>query len=134
MRLALALVVLLPAVAAAQQPRVLVLRFAGWNGDPAREAVTNALMTEVQLVAEETAMNAATELQLDIGSSEGFATLVSHLEIQLVVEWIPKDDPQVQRRIDQLFAATELVLGQFLDPRPIGELQDELRSAEGQGS
>jgi hypothetical protein len=43
-------------------------------------------------------------------------------------------DPQVQRRIDQLFAATQLVLGQFLDPRPIGELHDELRQAQQKGS
>lgn len=76
---------LLPSVALAQQPRVLVLRFAGWNADDAREAVTSALMTEVQLVAEDTAIAAAEDLGVDVGSSEGFAALVQHLEIDLVV-------------------------------------------------
>jgi hypothetical protein len=44
------------------------------------------------------------------------------------------DDPQVQRRIDRLFAATQLVLGQFLDTRPINELHDELREAQQKSS
>lgn len=39
------------------------------------------------------------------------------------------DDPQVQRRIDRLFSATQLVLGQYLDSRPINQLHDELRAA-----
>jgi hypothetical protein len=43
-------------------------------------------------------------------------------------------DPQVQRRIDQLFIATEVALGQFLDPRPIGELREELQQAQASGS
>jgi hypothetical protein len=40
------------------------------------------------------------------------------------------NDLQVQRRIDQLFTATQTVLGQFLDPRQINELRDELRQAQ----
>jgi nucleotide-binding universal stress UspA family protein len=44
------------------------------------------------------------------------------------------DDPQVQRRIDRLFAATQLVLGQYLDVRPINKLYDELREARQKAS
>jgi hypothetical protein len=40
------------------------------------------------------------------------------------------DDPQMQRRIDQLFESTRTLLTQYLDVRPINELHDELREAE----
>ncbi len=40
------------------------------------------------------------------------------------------DDPQMQRRIDQLFDATRSLVTQYLDVRPINELHDELREAE----
>ena len=39
-------------------------------------------------------------------------------------------DVQVQRRIDSLFSQTRTALGKFLDPRPIGELHEELQQAE----
>lgn len=39
-------------------------------------------------------------------------------------------DLQVQRRIDSLFSQTRTALGKFLDPRPIGELHEELHRAE----
>jgi hypothetical protein len=83
--LALVLATLPPSLAAAQQPRVLVLPFAGSGAGAAHGAVTDALMTEVQLVREDTAMNAAADLGVDVSTSEGFAQLVQHLEIQLVV-------------------------------------------------
>jgi hypothetical protein len=44
------------------------------------------------------------------------------------------NDPIVQKRIDELFAATQVVLAQFLDVRSINELQDELLKAQKQGS
>jgi hypothetical protein len=40
------------------------------------------------------------------------------------------DDPQMQRRIDQLFAATQTLFSQYLDLRPINEIHDELRAAQ----
>jgi hypothetical protein len=43
-------------------------------------------------------------------------------------------DPMVQKRIDELFTATQTVLGQYLDPRPIGELHDALRNAQKKGT
>ena len=44
------------------------------------------------------------------------------------------DDPQMQRRIDQLFNATQTLMTQFLDLRPITELHDKLREAQSHGS
>jgi hypothetical protein len=41
------------------------------------------------------------------------------------------DDQQVQTRIDRLIAQTRTALGKFFDPKPISELHDELRRAEG---
>ncbi|HVT27955.1 MAG TPA: hypothetical protein VHE81_08070, partial [Lacipirellulaceae bacterium] len=40
------------------------------------------------------------------------------------------NDPQIQRRIDQLFTATQTLLTQYLDLRPINEIHDELREAQ----
>lgn len=44
------------------------------------------------------------------------------------------DDPTVQKRIDNLFAATQVLLAQFLDVRSVTDLQDELREAQREGS
>lgn len=43
------------------------------------------------------------------------------------------DDPQMQRRIDRLFDATDSLLTQFLDMRPINKINDELREAQSKG-
>lgn len=40
------------------------------------------------------------------------------------------DDPQMQRRIDQLFQTTQTLTTQFLDVRPISQLHNELREAQ----
>jgi len=42
------------------------------------------------------------------------------------------EDPQVQKKIDRLFAQTRALLGRFLDSRPISELHTELREAKTQ--
>jgi hypothetical protein len=42
-------------------------------------------------------------------------------------------DPQMQRRIDRLFDATDALLTQFLDISPINKVHDELREAQGKG-
>lgn len=39
------------------------------------------------------------------------------------------DDAQIQRRIEQLIAQTQTILGQYLDAKPINELHDQLREA-----
>jgi hypothetical protein len=43
------------------------------------------------------------------------------------------DDPLMQRRIDRLFDATDKLLTQFLDVRPINEVNDELREVQSKG-
>jgi len=43
---------------------------------------------------------------------------------------LQSDDPQIQRRIDQLVAGTQTVLNQFLDVQPISELHNKLRAAQ----
>jgi hypothetical protein len=43
------------------------------------------------------------------------------------------DDPQMQRRIDRLFDATDSLLTQFLDMGPINKVNDELREAQSKG-
>ena len=43
---------------------------------------------------------------------------------------IRSDDPQIQRRIKQLFDATRTLAAQFLDSKPIGEIHDSLREAQ----
>jgi hypothetical protein len=43
------------------------------------------------------------------------------------------DDPQMQRRIDRLFDATDSLLTQFLDMGPINKINDELRAAQSKG-
>ena len=40
------------------------------------------------------------------------------------------DDPQMQRRIDQLFQATQTLTTQFLDLKPISQVHNELREAQ----
>lgn len=72
-------------VAHAQPPRAIVLRFEGWHSNQARDAVVDALAPEVQLVTEEAAVDAATQLGVDVSSPEGMARVVQHLGITLVV-------------------------------------------------
>jgi acetyl esterase/lipase len=40
------------------------------------------------------------------------------------------DDPQMQKRIDQLFETTQRLLTQYLDLKPINEVKNELREAQ----
>jgi hypothetical protein len=44
------------------------------------------------------------------------------------------NDPQMQRRIDRLFDATDALLTQFLDMTPINKIHDELREAQSKGT
>jgi hypothetical protein len=52
-----------------------------------------------------------------------------NLTLTSAARLLRSDDPQIQRRIDQLFQGTQTVLAQYLDARPINELHDELRAA-----
>ena len=42
--------------------------------------------------------------------------------------------PEVQRKIDELFADTRSLLGQFLDPNRVQQLQAQLNEARRQGA
>ena len=53
---------------------------------------------------------------------------------QTAARRLRSDDPQIQRRIDQLFEGTQTVLTQYLDVRPINELHNELRDAQQKGT
>jgi hypothetical protein len=53
-----------------------------------------------------------------------------NLTLNTAARLLRSDDPQIQRRIDQLFQATQTVLTQYLDTRPISELNEELRQAQ----
>jgi hypothetical protein len=53
-----------------------------------------------------------------------------NLTLTTAARLLRSDDPQIQRRIDQLFQATQTVLGQYLDARSVADLHDELRAAQ----
>ncbi len=52
------------------------------------------------------------------------------LTLSSAARTLRSDDPQMQKRIDKLFAATQSLLTQYLDPRPISKLHDDLREAQ----
>lgn len=57
-----------------------------------------------------------------------------NLSLMTAARLTKSDDPQIQRRIEQLFEATQTALGQYLDPRPVSELHNELREAQRKGA
>jgi hypothetical protein len=55
-----------------------------------------------------------------------------NLELTNAARRLKSADPQIQRRIDQLFEGTQAALTQYLDVRPISEISNELRTAQQQ--
>lgn len=55
------------------------------------------------------------------------------LTLRTAEQTLRSDDPQMQRRIKQLFDATRSLVAQFLDLRPINQVRDDLREAERKG-
>jgi hypothetical protein len=53
-----------------------------------------------------------------------------NLTLSTSAQLIHSDDPQIQRRIKQMFDATQTLATQFLDNKPINQLRDELREAQ----
>lgn len=53
-----------------------------------------------------------------------------NLTLSTSARLLRSDDPQMQRKIDQLFQATQTLMTQFLDLKPISQLHDELREAQ----
>jgi hypothetical protein len=52
------------------------------------------------------------------------------LTINSAKRLLRSDDPLMQRRIDQLFQATQTLTAQFLDVKPVNEIHNELREAQ----
>jgi hypothetical protein len=53
-----------------------------------------------------------------------------NLTLSTAARLLRSDDPLMQRRIDQLFQATQTLMTQFLDLKPINELHNDLREAQ----
>jgi hypothetical protein len=92
----------------------------------------NIFMARVRQEIEEKNFSRARELLESLDELPGRAQF--NLTLQREARLHRASDPQVQRRIDRLFSATQTVLSQFLDPRPISELHDQLRAARQEGS
>jgi hypothetical protein len=88
----------------------------------------NILMARARQKIEAKDFEAAQELMRSVDQLPGRSQF--NLTLTTASRLLRSDDPQIQRRIDQLFQATETVLSQYLDARAISELHEELRSAQ----
>ncbi|HEY3392084.1 MAG TPA: hypothetical protein VGK58_05215 [Lacipirellulaceae bacterium] len=88
----------------------------------------NILMARARQKIEEKNFEAAQELMRSVDQLPGRSQF--NLTLTTASRLLRSDDPQIQRRIDQLFQATQMVLTQYLDARPISELHEELRAAQ----
>ncbi len=88
----------------------------------------NILMARTRQKIEKKDFNGAQELLRSLDDLPGkpqFSLMLSTSARQL-----RSDDALMQRKIDQLFAATQTLMTQFLDLKPISELHNELREAQ----
>lgn len=92
----------------------------------------NILMARIRQKMEENDYPAAKELLGELDQLPGRAYF--NRELTMEARLHRGDDPMVQKRIDELFTATQRVLGEFLDGRPVSELHDQLRERERGGS
>ncbi len=90
-------------------------------------AQRNILMLRIEQKIDAGQLDQAAELLETLDDLPGRAQFNQNLEREARLHH--SDDPQVQRRIDRLFAATQQVLGQYLDARPINDLHDQLQAA-----
>jgi hypothetical protein len=88
----------------------------------------NILMARARQKIEDKDFEAAQELMRSVDQLPGRSQF--NLTLTTASRLLRSDDPQIQRRIDQLFEATETVLSQYLDARAISELHEELRAAQ----
>jgi hypothetical protein len=88
----------------------------------------NIFMARVRQEIEEKNFDQARELLDSLDELPGHTQFSQSLEREATRH--RTSDLQVQRRIDQLFSQTRAALGEFLDPRPISELHDQLREAQ----
>lgn len=92
----------------------------------------NILMARARQKIEKKDLAAAEELLRSLDELPGRAQF--NLTLSTAARLLRSDDPQIQRRIDQLFSATQTLLTQYLELRPISKLHDELREAQRKGS
>lgn len=88
----------------------------------------NILMARVRQKIEQDDFSAAQQLIRTLDELPGRPQF--QLTLTTAARLLRSDDAQMQRRIDQLFQATEAVVAQYLDARPISQLHDELRAAQ----
>jgi hypothetical protein len=89
----------------------------------------NIFMARVRQEIEEKNFDRARELLESLDELPGATQF--NLMLDREAEVHRADDQQVQTRIDRLIAQTRTALGKFFDPKPISELHEELRRAEG---
>jgi hypothetical protein len=87
----------------------------------------NILIARVKQKIEKRDYDAADKLLRSLDELPGRSQF--DLTITTASRILKSDDPQIQRRIDNLFNATRTLLTQFLDMRPINEVHDELNAA-----
>jgi hypothetical protein len=88
----------------------------------------NILMARARQKIEQKDFEAAQELVRAVDQLPGRSQF--NLTLTTASRLLRSDDPQIQRRIDQLFQATQTVLSQYLDARAISELHEDLRAAQ----
>jgi hypothetical protein len=92
----------------------------------------NILMARVRQKIKSKDFDAAQKLLLEINELPGRAQF--NLELTNAERRTRSADPQIQRRIEQLFEGTLAALTQYLDTRPVNELSNELRAAQQKGT
>ena len=96
----------------------------------------------IDVVARRAILTSRVRAMLKAGRLEDAQKIMSELDslpsrssfnrdVDVLAQRTPKtDDPMVQQAINKLFAATRDLLGKFLDPRQITELQNEVNTAK----
>ena len=92
----------------------------------------NILMARTRQKIEQSDFLAAQKLLAEADQLPGRSQF--NLTLTTTARTLRSEDPQIQRRIDQLVEATQTVMNQYLDLRPINQLHDELRAAQGKGT
>jgi hypothetical protein len=93
----------------------------------------NILMARVRQKIKDKDFETAQKLLDEINDLPGRSQF--NLELTTAARRMRSNDPQIQRRIDQLFEGTQAALTQYLDVAPVSQLSNELREArQGKGS
>jgi hypothetical protein len=91
----------------------------------------NILISRVQQKIDKRDFAAAEELIRALDELPGRPQF--DLSLRTAEQTLRSDDPQMQRRIKQLFEATRTLVAQFLDLKPVNQIRDDLREAQRKG-